>query len=388
MVPKDDQPLELSIVMPCLNEARTLEVCIQKATNFLQRAGVHGEVIVADNGSTDGSVEIAKNMGAEVVHVAEKGYGSALMGGIAAARGKYIIMGDSDDSYDFLHLDAFLAKLREGYDLVVGNRFLGGIRPGAMPVLHRYVGNPVLSFLGNLFFRSNVGDFHCGLRGFRKDAFTALDLKTTGMEFASEMIVKASLHGLRMAEVPTVLHPDGRNRPSHLKTWRDGWRHLRFLLLYSPTWLFFYPGLFLTLVSLLVLLTVALHPLQLGGLVLDIHTLAYAAFVCLVGLEAVTFYVVSTEYAYRRGMLPVRPDMFSRVFRIPLEYGIAAGLFLFLLGFAGALHSLLVWKAAHFKTLDPTHVMRLVIPAGLLMASGMQVVFSSFLISVFRIGAR
>lgn len=388
MVPKDDQPLELSIVMPCLNEARTLEVCIQKATNFLQRAGVHGEVIVADNGSTDGSVEIAKNMGAEVVHVAEKGYGSALMGGIAAARGKYIIMGDSDDSYDFLHLDAFLAKLREGYDLVVGNRFLGGIRPGAMPVLHRYVGNPVLSFLGNLFFRSNVGDFHCGLRGFRKDAFTALDLKTTGMEFASEMIVKASLHGLRMAEVPTVLHPDGRNRPSHLKTWRDGWRHLRFLLLYSPTWLFFYPGLFLTLVSLLVLLTVALHPLQLGGLVLDIHTLAYAAFVCLVGLEAVTFYVVSTEYAYRRGMLPVRPDMLSRVFRIPLEYGIAAGLFLFLLGFAGALHSLLVWKAAHFKTLDPTHVMRLVIPAGLLMASGMQVVFSSFLISVFRIGAR
>ncbi|MGQ9671456.1 MAG: glycosyltransferase family 2 protein [Desulfosoma sp.] len=388
MVPKDDQPLELSIVMPCLNEARTLEACIQKATNFLQRAEVHGEVIVADNGSTDGSVEIARNMGAQVVHVAEKGYGSALMGGIAAARGTYIIMGDSDDSYDFLHLDAFLTKLREGYDLVVGNRFLGGIRPGAMPLLHRYVGNPVLSFLGNLFFRSNVGDFHCGLRGFRKDAFTALDLKTTGMEFASEMIVKASLHGLRMAEVPTILHPDGRNRPSHLKTWRDGWRHLRFLLLYSPTWLFFYPGLFLTLVSLLVLLTVALHPLQLGGLVLDIHTLAYAAFGCLVGLEAVTFYVVSTEYAYRRGMLPVRPDMLSRIFRIPLEYGIAAGLFLFLLGFAGALYSLLVWKAAHFKTLDPTRVMRLVIPAGLLMASGMQVVFSSFLISVFRIGAR
>ena len=385
---KDDCAVELSIVMPCLNESRTIGTCLRKALAFLERAKVHGEVIVADNGSTDGSVHIAEQLGARVVHVPKKGYGSALMGGIVAARGKYVIMGDSDDSYDFLNLEGFLEKLREGYDLVVGNRFLGGIQPGAMPFLHRYLGNPVLSFLGNLFFRCELGDFHCGLRGFRKDAVMALDLRTTGMEFASEMIVKASLNGLSMTEVPTVLHRDGRDRPSHLRTWRDGWRHLRFLLLYSPKWLFFYPGLFLTLVSLSVLLTVAVHPMQVGRLVFDIHTLAYAAFGCLVGLHAVTFYVVSTEYAYRRGILPIRPEAVTRIFRIRLEYGIAVGVFLFLLGLAGALYSLVIWKSMHFEALDPTRVMRFVIPSGLFMAAGIQVVFLSFLLSVFRIEAR
>ncbi len=382
---KVEQDVELSIVMPCLNESRTLRTCIRKALDFLDRAQVRGEVVVADNGSTDGSVEIALEMGSRVVHVEKKGYGSALMGGIAAARGTYVIMGDSDDSYDFLNLEPFLEKLREGYDVVVGNRFRGGIEPGAMRFLHRYLGNPVLSFLGNLFFRSNLGDFHCGLRGFRKEAVLELGLKTTGMEFASEMIVKASLRGLRMTEVPTVLSRDGRNRRPHLRTWRDGWRHLRFLLLYSPKWLFFYPGLFLLSLSLCVLLAVAARPVHMGRVVLDIHTLAYAAFGCVVGLQIVLFYVVSTEYAYWKGMLPVKPAAISSVFRIPLEYGIIAGVLLFLGGLAGAFYAFGVWRSVNYEALDPSRIMRLVIPSGLFMAAGIQVVFSSFLLSVFRI---
>ncbi|MEJ5365511.1 MAG: glycosyltransferase family 2 protein [Desulfosoma sp.] len=385
---KDTSEVELSIVMPCLNESRTVGTCIKKAQSFLSRNKVRGEVVVADNGSTDDSVQIAQALGARVVSVEKKGYGSALLGGIAAARGTYIIMGDSDDSYDFLNLEPFLEKLRSGYDFVIGNRFLGGIKPGAMPFIHRYLGNPVLSYLGNLFFRTNLGDFHCGLRGFRKDAVQALDLKTTGMEFASEMIVKASLRRMRMAEVPTVLSRDGRGRPSHLRTWRDGWRHLRFLLVYSPKWLFFYPGLFLTVVSLLLLLAVAVRPLQFGRIVLDVHTMTYAAFGCLLGLQIVLFYLVSTEYAYRRGILPVKPEAISAVFRARLEYGIALGGLLFLLGFAGAFYSFMVWRSAHFSSLDPSQVMRLVVPSGLFMAAGIQVVFSAFLLSVFRIEAR
>ena len=383
-----DDEIELSIVMPCLNESRTVGLCIQKALQFLDRAKVRGEVVVADNGSTDGSVGIAEGLGARVVGVEKRGYGSALMGGIVAARGRYIIMGDSDDSYDFLNLEPFLEKLREGYDLVVGNRFRGGIQPGAMPPLHRYLGNPVLSFLGNLFFRTNLGDFHCGLRGFRREAILDLDLKTTGMEFASEMIVKASLHGLRTTEVPTVLSPDGRGRRPHLRTWRDGWRHLRFLLLYSPRWLFFYPGLCLTAASLFVLLVIATHPVHLGRLVLDIHTLAYAAFGFLVGLQVLLFSVVSTEYAYRRGMLPAKPEAVSFIFRTRLEYGIALGVFLLLAGLAGAVYSLAVWKSVGFESLDPSRIMRVVIPSGLSMAVGVQMIFSSFLLSVFRIDAR
>ncbi len=383
-----DRDLELSIVMPCLNESRTLRTCIQKARAFLDHAQVRGEVIVADNGSTDGSIHIAKTEGARVVHVDKKGYGSALMGGISAARGTYVIMGDSDDSYDFLHLENFLEKLREGYDLVVGNRFLGGIEPGAMPFLHRYLGNPVLSFLGNLFFKTNLGDFHCGLRGFRREAVLGLDLKTTGMEFASEMIVKASLQGLRMIEVPTVLSRDGRDRPPHLRTWRDGWRHLRFLLLYSPKWLFFYPGLFLFGASLLVFLAVMAHPVQVGRMVFDIHTLAYAAFGCLVGLQVVLFYVVSTEYAYRKGILPVKPPAIYSVFRWRLEYGILLGTLLFLMGIAGAFYAFGVWRSVQYQALEPSQVMRLVIPSGLFMAAGIQVIFSSFLLSVFRIDTK
>lgn len=380
-----DPNLELSIVMPCLNESRTLRTCIQKARAFLDQAQVRGEVIVADNGSTDGSIQIAKAEGARVVHVDKKGYGSALMGGISAARGTYVIMGDSDDSYDFLHLENFLEKLRDGYDLVVGNRFLGGIEPGAMPFLHRYLGNPVLSSLGNLFFKTNLGDFHCGLRGFRREAVLGLDLKTTGMEFASEMIVKASLQGLRMTEVPTVLSRDGRDRPPHLRTWRDGWRHLRFLLLYSPKWLFFYPGFFLFGASLLVFLAIMAHPVHVGRIVFDIHTLAYAAFGCLVGLQVVLFYVVSTEYAYRKGILPMKPAAIASVFRWRLEYGILLGTLLFLVGIAGAFYAFGLWRSVQYQALEPSRVMRFVIPSGLFMAAGIQVIFSSFLLSVFRI---
>src|SRR5262245_54402961 len=280
---------ELTVLMPCLNEAATVARCVAKARGFLERAGVEGEVLVADNGSTDGSQALAERAGARVVRVAERGYGAALGAGIAAARGRYVIMGDADDSYDFSRLELFVAKLREGYPLVMGNRFKGGIRPGAMPKLHRYLGNPVLSFIGRLLFRTRVGDFHCGLRGFDRDAARGLDLRTTGMEFASELVVKAALAGWRIAEVPTVLHPDGRGRAPHLRTWRDGWRHLRFLLLFSPRWLFLYPGI--ALLALGALLTTLLYfaPLRVAGAGLDIHTMLYASAGTLLGLQLCLF---------------------------------------------------------------------------------------------------
>ena len=247
----DPSDVELTVVMPCLNEAETIDVCIQKALTAMESHRLSGEVVIADNGSTDGSQAIARRLGARVVHVERKGYGSALMGGIAAARGRYVIMGDADDSYDFTAIMPFVEQLRAGNHLVMGNRFKGGIKPGAMKALHRYLGNPVLTGIGRLFFRSRCGDFHCGLRGFDRGAIVDLDLRTTGMEFASEMVVKATLQKLRISEVPTTLSPDGRSRPPHLRSWRDGWRHLRFLLLYSPRWLFFLPGIALLLCGLL-----------------------------------------------------------------------------------------------------------------------------------------
>src|ERR1700751_3492649 len=279
----EPENIELSVVMPCLNEAETLESCIGKAQRALQEGGIAGEVIVADNGSTDGSIEIAERLGARVVKIKAKGYGNALMGGIAAARGKFIVMGDADDSYDFGHIGRFLEPLRKGADLVMGNRFRGGIQKAAMPPLHRYFGNPALTRLGRLFFRSPVGDFYCGLRGFRKEAYQRMALRTTGMEFATEMVVKATLLKLRIAEVPTTLSPDGRNRPPHLRTWRDGWRTLRFFLLYSPRWLFLYPG------SALVGMAAGLggwllpEPRTVGNVSFDVHTLLYAAAFVLLG---------------------------------------------------------------------------------------------------------
>src|SRR6266487_2781972 len=279
--------IEFSIVMPCLKEAETLATCIQKAKRSLEENNVEGEIIIADNGSTDGSQEIAEQHGARVIDVQARGYGSALMGGIAAARGKYIIMGDADDSYDFSTLEPFVEKLRAGYDLVMGNRFKGGVKAGAMPALHRYLGNPVLTAIGRVFFHSPCGDFHCGLRGFAKDAVLRLDLRTTGMEFASEMIVKATLHKLQITEVPTTLSPDGRSRPPHLRSWRDGWRHLRFLLLYSPRWLFFYPGALLMAAGIALCGWLLPGPRHVSSVTLDVHTLLYAAAAIVIGFQAV-----------------------------------------------------------------------------------------------------
>src|SRR4051794_35957964 len=322
---------EVSIVLPCLNEAETIAACITKAWQGLEQHGIHGEVVVADNGSSDGSQQIALELGARVVPVPARGYGSALRGGIQAARGRFIVMGDADDSYDFREAYRFVERLRAGYDLVMGNRFKGGIAPGAMPLLHRYLGNPVLSFLGRLFFHSPVGDFHCGLRGFRRDAVLDLDLRTTGMEFASEMIVKATLHKLRISEVPTTLSPDGRSRPPHLRTWRDGWRHLRFLLLYSPRWLFLLPGLLLTVLGLVATIALVTGPVEIGSVGFDVGTLLFAFAALVVGYQGVLFALLSHDYAEQEGFLPVA--RFHR-FRswLDLEKSIGLGVGMFLLG--------------------------------------------------------
>lgn len=370
--------LELSIVMPCLNEAETLAACIKKAQEYLEKQGIAGEIIIADNGSSDGSQSIATEMGVRVVPVQEKGYGSALRGGIAASHGQYIIMGDADDSYDFSNLAAFLEQLRAGKELVMGNRFKGGIEPGAMPLLHQYLGNPVLTWIGKLFFASPCGDFHCGLRGFSKEAIDRLNLRTTGMEFASEMVVKASLYKLTIAEVPTTLSPDGRSRPPHLRTWRDGWRHLRFLLLYSPRWLFLYPGLLLMLVGLAVGLWLLPGPQG----VFDIHTLLFAATAIIIGFQSVAFAIFTKVFAIEEGLFP-QDSNFDKLFRyVNLEVGLLVGILLLLIGFGGSLYALTTWGANLFGTLDPVKTMRIVIPSATCLALGVQVIFSSFFLSV------
>jgi glycosyltransferase involved in cell wall biosynthesis len=370
--------LELSLVMPCLNEAETLAICIEKAQKYLEKQGIAGEIIVADNGSTDGSQAIARQMGARVVPVPEKGYGSALRGGIAAAKGQYIIMGDADDSYDFSNLSAFLEQLRAGKELVMGNRFKGGIKRGAMPFLHQYLGNPVLTWIGKVFFASSCGDFHCGLRGFNKAAIERLNLRTTGMEFASEMIVKASLHKLKIAEVPTTLSPDGRSRPPHLRTWRDGWRHLRFLLLYSPRWLFLYPGLLLMFLGLAVVLWLLPGPRG----IFDIHTLLFAATAIIVGFQSVTFAIFTKVFAMSEGLFP-KDNRFERVFRyLNLEVGLLAGSLLLLIGIAGSLYAFTYWGTTSFGHLEPVKTMRIVIPSVTCLALGVQVIFASFFLSV------
>ena len=376
--------LELSIVMPCLNEAETLGICIKKAQWYLDQHNISGEIVVADNGSTDGSQEIAAQMGARVVPVQEKGYGSALRGGIAAARGQYIIMGDADDSYDFTKLTPFIEKLRAGCDLVMGNRFKGGIKPGAMPPLHKYLGNPVLTWIGRLFFSSPCSDFHCGLRGFSKAAIAQLNLRTTGMEFASEMVVKASLYKMRIAEVPTTLSPDGRSRPPHLRSWQDGWRHLRFLLLYSPRWLFLYPGALLMLLGLLVVLWLLPGPRG----IFDIHTLLFAATAIIVGFQAVAFAVFTKVFAISEGLLP-EDRRLDRVFRyINLEKGLIVGGAFLLIGIAGSIYSFSAWEANLFGPLEPSQTMRIVIPSVTCLALGVQMIFSSFFLSVLGLKRR
>ena len=378
----DGNRTELSILMPCLNEAETLETCIKKAQKSLQELNVNGEVIIADNGSTDGSPEIAASLGARVIHVAEKGYGSALQGGIKAARGKFIIMGDADDSYDFTNLGPFLEKLRAGYDLVMGNRFKGGIAPNAMPPLHKYLGNPVLTGIGRLFFRSPCGDFHCGLRGFSKAAIQRLDLRTTGMEFASETVVKASLHGLRITEVPTTLSVDGRNRPPHLRSWRDGWRHLRFLLLYSPRWLFLYPGLLLMLIGTVVSGWLLVGPRVVDGITLDVHTFLYAAIAIVIGYQTVIFAIFTKVFAITERLLPEDPRLKTLFRYIKLETGIVAGVILLAAGIGLSVYALSFWSSTSFGPLDPSRTLRLVIPAVTLIALGLQTVLSSFFLSI------
>lgn len=383
-----DGGLEFSIVMPCLNEAETLAVCIEKAQRSLREQNVSGEIIIADNGSTDGSQTIAGNLGARVVPVVAKGYGNALMGGIAAARGKYVIIGDADDSYDFSSLGPFIKNLRSGYDLVMGNRFRGGIKPGAMPPLHRYLGNPVLTFIGRLFFRSPVRDFHCGLRGFSKAAIGKLDLRTTGMEFASEMVVKATLQEMRIVEVPTTLSPDGRSRPPHLRSWRDGWRHLRFLLLYSPRWLFLYPGALLMFVGLLGGLWLVPAPRMVGAVRLDVHTLLYAAAAMIIGFQAIIFAGFTKVFAISEGLLPPDPRL-DRMFRyVTLEAGLIAGLILILAGAGGSIYAYLSWDKLGFGNLDPSQTMRVVIPAVTSLTLGSQTLLSSLFMSILGLRRR
>lgn len=377
-----EERLEVSVVMPCLNESATIGTCVKKAMQTIAQLGLRGEVVIGDNGSTDGSQQIAKVLGARVVPVEKRGYGAALQGAIDAARGQFIIMGDSDDSYDFTQLGVFVSKLREGYDLVMGNRFSGGIRPGAMPLLHRYLGNPVLSWIGRLFFKCPVGDFHCGLRAFRKDAIERLCLQTQGMEFASEMVVKATLFDLRLAEVPTTLSPDGRNRAPHLRTWRDGWRHLRFLLLYSPRWLFFYPGVLLLLLGTTAGAWLLPGPRRIGTVTFDVHTLLFAAMAILIGFQSINFAVFTKIFAVTRGLLPEDAGL-SRLLRyVTLEIGLAAGTALVLAGVGMWILGLSYWGNAHFGPLDPVRTLRIVIPGILFLTLGFQVILSSFFLSV------
>ncbi len=375
---------ELTILMPCLNEAATVGQCVAKARSFLRRAALDGEVLVADNGSSDDSRGLAARAGARVIEVPERGYGAALSAGIAAARGRYVIMGDADDSYDFARLDAFIEKLRAGHPLVMGNRFKGGIRRGAMPALHRYLGNPVLSFIGRLFFRARVGDFHCGLRGFDRAAVVSLDLRTPGMEFASELVVKAALAGWHIAEVPTTLDPDGRGRPSHLRSWRDGWRHLRFLLLFSPRWLFLYPGMALLSTGMVLTTTLYFTPLRLGVAGLDIHSMLYASAAALLGLQLCLFALFARTAAQTAGLLP-RNAALERLLRLfYLERGLAFGLAVALAGFLWSAAAFWRWGESGFGALDPRVMMRDTIPASALMVGGMEIVLASFLLSVIR----
>jgi hypothetical protein len=377
--------VELTVLMPCLNEAETVSTCVRKAAGFLREHGIDGEIVVADNGSTDGSQRLAQEAGARVVPISARGYGNALMGGIVAARGRYVIMGDADDSYDFTALMPFVSALRDGADLVMGNRFKGGIAPGAMPPLHRYLGNPVLSAVGRLFFRTKIGDFHCGLRGFRRTSMLALGLQAAGMEFASEMVVKSALARLRVVEVATTLSPDGRSRPPHLRTWRDGWRHLRFLLLFSPRWLFLIPGFALLAAGLLIGVVLTPGPLTIGTVAFDVDTLVAASAMVVIGFQAVQFALFTHIYASAEGFLP--PDRWTkRVLRVwSLERGLVAGTLLGAAGLAGALVAIFDWKVAKFGSLDPGHSLRLMVPSATALVVSWQIILGTFFMSILGI---
>lgn len=379
---------EFSIIIPCLNESRTLPQCIARANRFIKASRLTAEIVIGDNGSTDGSQAIAHKLGARVVSVTRRGYGAAIFGACEAARGKYFIMGDADDSYHFDELKPFIEPLRAGYDLVMGNRFAGGIEPGAMPWKNRYIGNPVLSFIGRFLFSSKIKDFHCGMRGFSREAFGKLDLRTTGMEFASEMVIKAVLRKMKITEVPVKLYKDGRDRPPHLRPWRDGWRHLRFMLLYSPRWLFLYPGL--ALLFLGVLLIAALIPgvFSIGDIRLDIHSMLYASSMVMLGYQAILYSYLAKSFAIRSGLLNADSwtKRFDRVFS--LELGALLGLVLLLAGLGISINEVTQWSKNNFGLLNPVVTMRPVILAVLLMILGLETILFSFFASFFSLGTR
>jgi glycosyltransferase involved in cell wall biosynthesis len=373
------QACELTILMPCLDEIETVAACVAKARAYLERSGSDGEVLVVDNGSSDGSAAAAEQAGARVLHERRRGYGAALRAGIQAARGRYVVMGDADESYDFAALDPFMQKLRDGADLVMGNRFTGGIAPQAMPLLHRYLGNPVLSGIGRLFFRSPVGDFHCGLRGFRRDAMLSLGLSTDGMEFASEMVVRATVEGLKIAEVPATLSPDGRSRPPHLRSFRDGWRHLRFLLLFSPRWLFLYPGALLMLAGIASMLWLLPGPRRIGPIGLDVNTLVYSVAATVCGFQAVGFAILAKVFAINARLLPDDPRIRRFTSVVTVEAGMAAGLVLFFAGLAAGIYAVGIWK---FQALQPESSLRIVAPSVTALILGLQLLFFSFFLGV------
>jgi glycosyltransferase involved in cell wall biosynthesis len=384
----DERRVELSIVMPCLNEQETVAICVRKAIASLRAAGIAGEVIVADNGSTDDSVQLAQIEGARVVNIEQKGYGNALKGGILASRGEYVLMADSDDSYDFGHAPRFVEQLRAGSDLVMGNRFRGGISRQAMPFLHRYLGNPVLTAIGQLFFKSPCGDFHCGIRAIRKDSFQRMDIRSTGMEFASEMVVKASLLRMKVSEVPTTLNPDGRSRAPHLRTWRDGWRHLRFLLMYSPRWLFLYPGILLVVIGLIGSVLLLPGRRVFHGIGFDVHTLLYALVAVLLGFQLIAFAAFTKVFAITEGLLPEDPRL-KRVFRwVTLETGLLVGALLTLLGLAGSIFAVSGWARGSFGALDAERTLRIVMPSVFALTIGVQITFSSFFLSILGLRRR
>jgi len=378
--------MELTILMPCLNEAETIGTCIRKAKNWIASNGVDAEVLISDNGSTDGSQQIAVELGARVIHAPDKGYGAALIFGILHARGMYVIMGDSDDSYDFSSLNPFLDKLRLGFDLVMGNRFKGGISKGAMPWIHRYFGTPLLSAIGKLFFNSPIGDIQCGLRGFKQNLLTRLHLQTMGMEFASEMIVKASLFHLKIAEVPTTLYVDGRSRAPHLRTWQDGWRNLRFYLMHSPKWLFYIPGISLFFIGLMLMLLTIARPFEISkGIHFDANTLLFGGVFLITGFSCITLGLFTRTYATEEGFLP-RNNLDDKIEKIfTLEIGILAGLVIFLCGLGGSIYAFYVWKQAKFGNLEYSEILRIVVPSATLILLGTQLLFSSFFLSVLKI---
>ncbi|WOK35345.1 glycosyltransferase family 2 protein [Sphingomonas sp. C3-2] len=387
-VPEAAHEIELSIVIPCLNEAETLAQVVDHAHRFLKAYGVAGEVIVADNGSTDGSREIAVAGGARVVPIAQRGYGAALRGGIFAARGTYVAMGDADCSYDFMALMPFVEKLRTGIDLVIGNRFQGGIGKGAMPRLHRYLGNPVLSLAGRVLYSAPIGDFHCGLRAFRREGILDLGLSSDGMEYASEMIVKAQLVGLSMAEVPTTLVKDGRSRPPHLRSWRDGWRHLKFLLLFSPRWLFIYPGLALMALGVAVLAMLLPGDVHAGGITLSIHTLLFAAASVLIASQLLSFGMLASHFGVRERYWLAGPMLTKVSAWLSIDRACIVGGTMMLIGFAGAVAALASWAAGGFSATRPEMLMRLSIPSTLLLGVGLQLALTSFLLELLSHPAR